>query len=165
MPLLVKLDNKRLWDKPEWLPPGEVPAQAFLDFKLDNHEMSVWYVAHDNSNLDRVLTALAANRQYIEKIDYAVFDEAVVSKCGIARRQTHGQSPDEHASKEWHWDLIKLSGRKLLCLAERIGAGTPLRKPKHEVQQLLAAAALEGHIKKELMNETLAVELDWPLES
>jgi len=76
--------------------------------------MSVWYVEPDESNLERVLTALAANKSYIDKIDYAVIDEKIIADWDIKRRQTPGQSPDDYASKEWHWDLMELSGLTLL---------------------------------------------------
>jgi len=59
-------------DRPDWLPAGEVPAEAVQDFRADGNELSVWYVEPDRSNLDRVLTAIAANREHFEKIDYAV---------------------------------------------------------------------------------------------
>ena len=163
MPLLVKLDNKRLWDKPSWLPAGEVPAEAVQDFRLDENQLSVWYIEPSQSNLDRVLTALAANRDHVEKIDYAIFEDEVVGKCGITLRQTAGQSPDEYASREWHRDLIELSGRKLVSLAESIGASGPAqRKPLAVVRDLLAAAARDGHIRKEMMKDTLAGKLQWP---
>jgi hypothetical protein len=162
MPLLVKLDNKRLWDKPAWLPAGEVPAEAVQDFQVDQNELSVWYVEPDQSNLDRVLTALAANRDFADKIDYAIFEEAVVGNCGITIRQTPGQLPDEHANREWHRDLIELSGRKLVSLAESIGATSPQRKPPTAVKGLLAAGARQGHIRKELMRESLAAKIQWP---
>src|SRR5215813_14154600 len=93
MPLLIKLDNKRMWDRPEWLPVGEVPAEAVQDFRVDGNELSLWYVEPDGSNLDRVLAAIAANRQHVDKIDYAVFEDAVVERCGLTIRPTPGRLP------------------------------------------------------------------------
>lgn len=162
MPLLIKLDNKRMWDRPDWLPAGEVPAEAVQDFRTDGNELSVWYVEPDRSNLDRVLTAIAANREHFEKIDYAVFEDAVVDRCGITIRPTLGQLPDEHASRTWHRDLVELSGRKLVSLAESIATGTPERKPMSQIRELLAVAARDGHINRELMRNGLAAKLQWP---
>jgi hypothetical protein len=162
MPLLVKLENKRIWDKPSWLPAGEVPAQAVQDFRLEDNELSVWYVEANRSNIDRIVTALAANRDFADKIDYAVFDEASVGECGITLRKTTGKLPDEYANQEWHRDLVELSGRKLVCLAELIATGTPDRKTPAAVKELLATAAKEGHIKRELMKAALAAKLEWP---
>jgi hypothetical protein len=161
MPLLIKLDNKRMWDRPEWLPAGEVPAEAVQDFRADGNELSVWYVEPDHSNLDRVLTAIAANREHFEKIDYAVFDDAIVDRCEITIRPTPGQLPDEHASRTWHRDLVELSGRKLVSLAESIAAGSAERKPMNQIRDLLSVAARVGHIKKELMKDGLAAKLQW----
>jgi hypothetical protein len=162
MPLLIKLDNKRMWDKPSWLPAGEVSAAAVQDFRADGNELSVWYVEPDRSNLDRVLSAIAANREHFEKIDYAVFEDAVVGQCGITIRPTPGQLPDEHANRTWHRDLVELSGRKLVSLAEAIAVGAAERKPMDKVTELLTAAARNGHIKKELMKAVLAAKLQWP---
>jgi hypothetical protein len=55
-----------------------------------------------------------------------------------------------------------LTGRKLVAIAETIAVGTPKRKPMGQIKELLAAAAREGHIKRELMKNELATELDWP---
>ena len=162
MPLLIKLDNKRMWDRPEWLPAGEVPAEAVQDFRADGNELSVWYVEADRSNLDRVLTAIAANRDHFEKIDYAVFEDAVVDRCGITIRPTPGKVPDEHANRTWHRDLIELSGRKLVSLAECIADGIPERKPMAQVRDLLARAARDGHLNRELVKSGLATKLQWP---
>jgi hypothetical protein len=110
-----------------------------------------------------VLTAIAANREHFEKVDYAVFDDAVVGHCGITIRPTPGQLPDEHASRTWHRDLQEMSGRKLVSLAESIAAGGAAeRKPLGKVKELLALAARDGHIKRELMKDTLAAKLQWP---
>ena len=70
--------------------------------------------------------------------------------------------PDEYANREWHRDLIELSGRKLVSLAESIGATSPLRKPPAAVKGLLAVGAQQGHIKKELMRDSLAAKIQWP---
>ncbi len=163
MPLLIKLDNKRMWDRPDWLAAGEVPAEAVQDFRADGNELSVWYVEPDQSNLDRVLTAIAANREHFEKIDYAVFDDAVVDRCGIAVQATPGQLPDEHANRTWHRDLVELSGRKLVSLAESIAVGSAERRQMAQVKALLSAAARAGHIRKELMKAALAAKLEWPV--
>ncbi len=161
MPLLIKLDNKRWWDKPEWLTKGDVPAQALLDFKLENNELSVWHVESNGSNLDRVLTALAANRDFIDKIDYAVLDEKVVADWDIKLRKTPGISPDDYASKEWHRDLTELTGLKLLGLATEI-VDLIKRKQPAMVKALLATAAEEGRINKDLMKQSLAAKFKWP---
>jgi hypothetical protein len=162
MPLLVKLDNKRLWDRPEWLPSGEVPAEALRAFSAEGNELSAWYIEPDQSNMDRILAALAANRQYIEKIDYALFEEILVGNCGIALKKTRGAVPDEYAAQVWHRDLVELSGRKLLCLAESISTSSPQRKSMPAIRQLLLDAAKSGQIKRELMQEGIATKLDWP---
>ena len=151
-----------MWDRPPWLPPGEVPAEAIQDFRADGNELSVWYIEPDRSNLDRVLAAIAANREHFEKIDYAVFDDAVVDRCGVTIRSTLGKLPDEYANRTWHRDLVELTGRKLVALAESIATGAAERKQMSKVRDLLALGAHAGHIKRELMSEDLAAKLHWP---
>jgi len=162
MPLLVKLDNKRMWDSPGWLPAGEVTADAVLDLRVEQNELSVWFVEQDRSNLERVLGALAANREHVEKLDYAVFDEASLAQVGVEARPSQGQLPDEHANENWHRDLVELSGRRLVAVAEVIASGSPQRCSHSNVRRILTDAAVQGHLRRDLVRERLAADLPWP---
>ncbi len=150
MPLLLKIDNRRRWDRPAWLMPGEAPADAVQTLRVTENELSVWYVDPDLGNLNRVLSALAANKDHIEKIDYAIVDDGVPARCNIEVRHTVGTCPDEHACREWHRDLIELSGRKLVSLTESIIATGAERKALVAVRDMLCRRQprANGHIKR-----------------
>jgi hypothetical protein len=79
--------------------------------------MSVWRIEEGGSNLDRVLTALAANRQDVDHVEYVLFDDSIVSDLGIKIVKTEGNTPDTHANRTWHYDLVELSGARLAALA------------------------------------------------
>jgi len=117
--LLIKV-KKAVWQKtklPSFLASEDVPADCLADLRIKDNKLSVWYVSDDDSNLKRLLTALAASGDYLTNVDYLLFDYAIVSKLRLRIRKTDGGTPDRHANREWHHDLVELSGRNVLDLA------------------------------------------------
>jgi len=121
----------------------------------------VWYVEPDGSNVGRILAAMAANRQFIDKIDYFVFDEAIVTTCGLTMRVTAGRLPDEFASQTWHRDVIHLTGRKLVEFAECLAGNDSKRHQPTEIEEALQSAVQAGHIKREEIPTELRAKLAW----
>ncbi len=117
--LLIKV-KKAVWQKsgmPSFVGSNDVPGNCLADLRIANNELSTWYITDDRSNLRRVLTALAANSEFVSNIDYLIFDYSVVAELGLEIRKTVGRTPDRHANREWHHDLVNLSGRNVLRLA------------------------------------------------
>lgn len=74
------LNNKRRWDKstnPDWLSSPDIPVHPLADLlpKLGDHALSLWHVESDKSNLKRVVAAMAAGRERLDKFEYALFPE------------------------------------------------------------------------------------------
>ncbi len=135
MPRLLVKVKKAVWQRsapPSFLAQGDIPADCLSDLNIKNNQLSAWYVHDDRSNLNRVLTALAASGAYLSNVDYLLFDDAIVTELGLEIRKTAGGTPDGHANREWHRDLTQLSGRKVLDLAVavfyRSEAGRELEK-------------------------------------
>jgi hypothetical protein len=117
--LLIKV-RKANWQKdalPSFVEEGDIPADCLRDLRVKDNQLSVWHVNDDNSNLKRVLTALAANAGNLSNTDYLLFDSQVVTTLGLNIKKTEGGTPDRQANREWHHDLVHLSGRKILDLA------------------------------------------------
>lgn len=75
------------------MPAGEIPAAALTDLRADSNALSFWRVEPDESNLSTVITALASNRDRLDKIDYALLDEAVLLNISIGCEETEGNTP------------------------------------------------------------------------
>lgn len=140
--------------KSRWLPerPSETQeerfARALKDLSLgEDHKLSIWYVAPDYTNLERLVTALGANRDHLDNVDYILLDDQVLLELGIRSQQTDGNTPDQEVNQQWHYDLVAISAAqhealvKVLLEQESIHRVLPKR-----LFELLGHAIESGHI-------------------
>jgi hypothetical protein len=119
MPLLLrKIRQARWYDHKAvpWLPEGSLQADALSDLKTEYNALSVWQVKDDKSNLEDIVTALAAECAGPTNLDYAIFDQALLLSIDVEVTRTPGQTSYAKAS-DWHRDLPELTAEKLMDLA------------------------------------------------
>lgn len=169
MPFVLRKIRKAKWHK---LGGGsnpvedEIQADALWDLKTEDNQLSVWHIEDDQSNLDLVLTAVAANCQFIANVDYVLIDQKTLTGLNIQARQTNGNSPYQTANK-WHRDLLDLSARRLLELAKEIYKNSDgrMRKGDKEVKQLLVSAVTSRHIDPTNLGQDLQRQIAKALPS
>jgi hypothetical protein len=134
MPLFLRKVRENRWHKSEaaeLLAKGDIPADPLGDLATSGNRLSVWEVALDRSNLERIVRALAVNSNKIADMGYVLFDSSLLATAGIDSSEEDGATPDTEANA-WHRDLIDLSGNKLVMLASLIlkngESGTVLKK-------------------------------------
>ena len=152
MPLLLRTVRQNRWLKAEaepFLTIDDVPADPFGDLQTLENLLSVWEVAPDRSNIERIVRAVAIGRQKITDMGWVVFDSRLLAGAGIEIRENKGTSFDEEANA-WHRDLI-LSGNKLVVLTRAIlrhgESGTVLKK---NLRQLVDEGIRDGQIPEKL---------------
>jgi hypothetical protein len=114
--------KKRKWDLPmdlQWLKSNEVVADPLGDLNITDGKLSVWCIEEDESNLDLIITALAANRQKFDKFEYGLFDQKLLDAVGISVKKDLGRTPLAEAN-DWHRDLIELTVDKASMLVNTI---------------------------------------------
>jgi hypothetical protein len=74
-------------------------------------------IDHDESNLTRIIAALAATRENLGRIDCALVDEQRFMAGGFTITRSEGVTPDAEANETWHRDVVCLSGDRLVVLA------------------------------------------------
>lgn len=118
MGALLRAVRFRRWDRPdgEWLPAEQIHSDPLGDLNTVENKLSIWLV-DDELNLDRIATALAANREDLDKIDCALIDEQILTAGGFSLKPSEGDTPDLVANKLWHRNVIELSGDGLVDLA------------------------------------------------
>ena len=122
MPLLLRTVRQNRWYKDQasaWLEKADVPADPIGDLSTSQNRLSVWLVAADRSNIERIVRAVAVTRDKIESTGYVLFDSALLSDVGTSAETVPGKTPDE-AANDWHRDLVDLSGNKLVALTRAI---------------------------------------------
>lgn len=145
---------------PPWAVAGDVPANVLNDFKCDDkNELSVWRVADDRSNLKLVLTALASGTMRLDKLDYALFDEALLTAVSIKAVPTPGKSGCPAADAA-HRDLVQLTAAKVANLAREMMPATRVRLPEVEVTKMLTQALETGVLDRDKTNKDLLAKLD-----
>jgi len=144
MPLYLIGINKRNWDRDPsaiWLGEAGIPADVHQDLRVRGNALSVWHIEDDRSNLNAVITALAATRMAFDPFDYGLFDQALVRRSGIRHAHTMGVSPLLGAN-HWHRDLIELTVERLAALINAIFDHMQKdRIPKAEVRSMIVSAA------------------------
>jgi hypothetical protein len=162
VPLLLRAIRKNRWYKSEavaWLPEGEIQADPLGDLATSNNTLSVWQVEDDDSNLEKVITALASSRASISNLDYAVLNIDLLTETGIKIEINPGETPYELANV-WHRDLIELTATKIVRLAETMMQNSHiLRIPEKRVLDLIKDAVHNGQIDKTKLHPGIANKL------
>ena len=145
MSFFLRKVDKRRWDRiprPSWLEPDQLPAAPLADLNTDTACcISVYVVDDDESNVLRIVTALAATRQKIVAHDYLLIDPDDVAAAGIEVRAEKGRCPDDFVN-ELHRDLCELTAERVLLLCKRAFFGA--RRPERVDEKLLSSTVPEG---------------------
>ena len=163
MPLILRKIRRSKWYKHEgvaWLQAGELQADILVDLKTEDNWMSVWLVEDDKSNLDDLLSALAATCAVLSNLDYATLAEDIVSAVGVKIVQTEGDTPNKDVNK-WHHDLVELSVSKVVGLAKAIlTSGETKRVQPRQILRLIARAVESGKIDATKLSEDIRAKLE-----
>ncbi len=127
---------------------------------VTSNSLSVWELAEDESNLQRVIAALAASRSLVEHLDYLVFDSDIPDRAGLKIRNIPGSTADKDANA-WHRDLAEISGRKLLAFAiEVFQNSSRSRCSEKQILAMIKAAIERKEIDRSKLAETLLQKID-----
>ena len=157
--ILRKVVNKAHFFRQEGLKDNDAQADAFASLKTSGNLLSVWIIDDDRSNLNRVIAALAAGRDFLDKLDYALIDEAAIDDIGIHFNHADGNTPDEGANQRWHQDLAGLTGQRLVALAAKMHGSNMARVPKRGVRDLILESIDSGFFAKESLKDKLRENL------
>lgn len=158
--LLRKITKPNWYDFSEiaWLPSGSFPADPLADLCTKSNRLSVWRVETDRSDLEQVMIAVAAAGSYATNIDYALFDEALLSQISVKMVECPGSSCYAKVNGS-HRDLIELSAEKLVAMAKVIMShGYRERITEGKILRLLKKAVDRGDIQKDQLKEKLRTQ-------
>lgn len=161
---LRAIKRGRWYKYPEiiWLENGELQGDALIDIQTHSGRLSVFKVDNEVDK-QRVLVAIAATKDHIANVDYAVFGDDGLDSLGIMMRSTAGDTPDRRAN-ELHYELENLTVRQLAGLAEIISNGTHDRVQRKRVTSWLQDAARGGSLDRTRTKPNIAQKLPWGAE-
>ena len=161
MPLYLRKIRQENWydEGLEWLPEGDFPCDPLSDLNTQQCTLSVYEVTDDRSNLNRVITALAATRNKIEDVAFVLFDAAVLDELHITARPSPGTTPDEEVNRS-HRNLVEVSAARQLSLAKFMkSSGEIDRFLPPEVRKLLREAVKSGRLAEDRLQPALRQKL------
>jgi hypothetical protein len=158
---LIKVTWGRWQSDLPWLPAGELQAAALFDLRFSNNKLSIWKIEADSSNLERVITSLAASKgkMNIENVDYVVIDQSLFEDLSLKIEKSAGGTLDKKANIEWHYDIVELTTSKIVAIARCIKAHTIKRRSAVDVKKLVQKALKEKHIDPAMADESLRGKL------
>lgn len=169
MPFILRTIRKSRWYDSEtlpWLPEGDIQADPLGDLVTKGNQLSVWLVDDDRSNLEQILTALAATRDHAANLDYLLFDLQILSETRIRIRQSMGGTPDKEVNDS-HRDLVEVSSLRLVELVKRVLANDHEkgRRLEKELLKLVGQAVLSGRVKLEELKPGLKAKVEAQIKS
>lgn len=148
--LVRKLENK-LWLDPEISKDQNgIKADALKNFKTSANTLSV-FIADDKDNIPRILAAIAAGGERLDRVDYAIFGTDILDQHGIKYEKCLGKTPDEKVN-QLHVDLKELTASQVCSLAQDIHSdGILERLSKREIEKAFNHGLSNNFLKKELI--------------
>lgn len=162
MPYYLLKIIKRKWDKLNlpWLEPDQIQADPLGDLRINEGELSLWYIDEDRSNLDLIITALAVNRESFDKLEYGLFDQRIVEEIGLKIQKTPGATPIDSANF-WHYDLIHLTIEKASNLVKSIfGNLVKQRILADDLRDKVLKAIRDGNIDLQKLNKSMRSKIN-----
>lgn len=159
MALLLRTVTNPKWVAPDWLPAGEVPAEALTDLRANNNALSVWSVESDRANLNMVLAAIASHRDRLDKLDYTLVDEAILPPIAMEWVKSEANTPHPLANASAHRDLIRLTVQKVARLAHEMMPLERVRVSERQIKRILVEALDSGVLDRARMKPGLLSEV------
>lgn len=162
MPLLLRTLRKNKFVRelqPAWVAIDDVQADALKDLESSENQLSFWLLDDALSDLDRLLAGLAANRDQLANVDFAVIPLEMIIQLGIRIEENPGDCLDPQMSL-LHRDLSQLTARQVAELAKAISLHAQLeRRSKAQVRSLLLDSIAAGYLDVTAMKEGIAGKL------
>jgi hypothetical protein len=160
--ILLRTIRKAKWYKHPgvlWLGTQDLQADALGDLYTESNRLSVWEIEESLSNLERILTAIAAGKDSLSNIDYALIDQQILSEINIKSEKKEGATIDIGVNS-WHRDLIELSAGQIMDLAEAIHTKAKRDRVPHLIlKERIREAVTSGRIDPAKLKEGLAAKV------
>ncbi len=141
----------------DWLPVGGLQGDALGDLQTTGNALSIFKVESETDK-ERVVIGLAANRDNLANLDYAVFEDSLFNTLGIAAEQREGATPDIQVNN-LHYELRNLTVGQVAQLAQVVSTGEHGRISRKQVKSQLQAAISAGTVDRGRLKPQLLKDL------
>lgn len=138
------------WD---WLGSDDIQSDALLDLRTEDNTLSV-YKVESGEDIDRVVVALAANREEVQNVDYAIFDDTALTSSNISFIHKEGDTPDYEVN-QLHYDVTNLTILSLVQMAQAVLLGERKRVLAKTLKPQVQVALERHQLDRTKMKEKL----------
>ena len=159
MPGYLRAVRKPRWSDPLWaagITSGR-QSDALGDFSTTSNKLSVYLVDSDDK-IRQVVAGLAASRDNLSNLDYAVIEGDLLDKLNLQAVQTPGRTPHNEANN-LHHDIVNLTAYNILDLVQSIDASDVKRCSIQKVRAALERSIKDGHIDIKTLKDSLSRKL------
>lgn len=168
MSRILRKISKSKWYDPSiysWLEQGEFQADSLDDLRTHDNELSIWII-EDESALLRIITAMAANCDKVDKFDCAILEIEFLNKLNTKLVIHEGETPDKAANTSWHYNIVELSANKVLQIAELIlKRAQKKRIQKKDVKRFIIDGVSQGYLDRSKLSQKIIEEIEAPPQS
>ena len=165
MPLVLRRTRDNLiWDNSADQLPGleidDIAADPITDLNTRENELSIYLIQDELTELDRCLSALAAERMNLQDLDYILFDKDIIDQLLLEINNVEGNLKD-HEINKLHRNIIKLSAKKLISLSKKIMEKCQRKRILEEdVARIIVKSINNNWIKKNSLSKSLLSEIE-----
>ncbi len=162
---LVRKITRGKWSGGEGLTDGEIPADGVTaDLRTQRNSLSFWRCSTDaHSELDDLALAIAAGRDFLDKVEFVWLDDDELKDDGLTLNDTPGRTPVTELS-ESHIDVTQLDYLRLGTVARRIHAAIEddryRRLTRRSVKNLIADAIEQDRIDIDALGPKLRQQME-----
>lgn len=157
----IRVVRRSRWDaeeKPAWVGDTEIPADPLADLCTQENKLSLWEI-HDETQLRRCVTAVAATRDHLAHVDCLLFPLDLCVSLAIPIEMSAGKTPDEEVNS-WHRDAEQLTAGKVVRLGRLLWeSGERRRFLPQEVREELRASVRRGSIREASLSERIRAKI------
>lgn len=158
--LVLRKIRSELWYGDEAGAGGDIAADPLGNLVTSQNKLSVWRIDSEESDVTRIIIAIASTLNAFKNIDYVLVDPQKLSEIGLSLEGSPGQTPYKGLNDR-HLDIPGLSGLKLIELAKiMLREGKQGRFLEQQVLLMLREAVRNGLVKLDSLQPNLRKKLD-----
>ena len=121
--------------------------------------MSVYEIDDEKSNLQDVIASLAAKRDDVQRLDYVLVEESLLTGEGIQFQKTDGDTPHKEVNEKYHLNVIELSGNKISVLGNKILNSKIESINRKKIKTIIAEFLGDGTFSEDDLKQSLIEDL------
>lgn len=162
---LVRKITRAKWSRGEELADGEIPADGVTaDLRTQRNSLSFWRCPTDAyGELDDLALAIAAGRDFLDKIEFVWLDDDELTDDGLSLNDTPGRTPITELSQS-HVDVTQLDYLRLGTVARHVSAAIEenryRRLTRRSVKNLIADAIEQDRVDLDAISSKLRQQVE-----